>query len=91
MCAGLAALRLLTPEEIARINALGDRLRAGVAALGLEVHGRGSLSRAAIDDDLWWRLYRAGVLVGRHGLMCVSTPMDDAAIDEVLERFARAV
>ena len=90
MRAGLAALRLLTPEEIARINALGDRLRAGVAALGLEVHGRGSLSRAAIDDDLWWRLYRAGVLVGRHGLMCVSTPMDDAAIDEVLGIFATA-
>jgi glutamate-1-semialdehyde 2,1-aminomutase len=88
MRAGLAALQLLTPEEIARINALGDRLRAGVAALGLEVHGRGSLSRAAIDDELWWRLYRAGALVGRHGLMCVSTPMDDAAIDEVLAIFA---
>ena len=55
------------------------------------MHGRGSLSRAAIDDELWWRLYRAGVLVGRHGLMCVSTPMDDGVIDDVLERFARAV
>lgn len=90
MRAGLTALRLLTSEEIGRINALGDRLRAGVAALGLEVHGRGSLSRAAIDDDLWWRLYRAGVLVGRHGLMCVSTPMDDAVIDEVLGIFRTA-
>jgi glutamate-1-semialdehyde 2,1-aminomutase len=88
MRAGLAALELLTPAEIGRINALGDRLRAGVAALGLEVHGRGSLARAAIDDELWWRLYRAGVLVGRHGLMCVSTPMDDGAIDQVLELFA---
>ena len=90
MRAGLAALELLTPAEIGRINALGDRLRAGVAALGLEVHGRGSLARAAIDDELWWRLYRAGVLVGRHGLMCVSTPMDDGVIDEVLEVFRTA-
>ena len=90
MRAGLAALELLTPAEIGRINALGDRLRAGVAALGLEVHGRGSLARAAIDDELWWRLYRTGVLVGRHGLMCVSTPMDDGVIDEVLEVFRTA-
>jgi glutamate-1-semialdehyde 2,1-aminomutase len=90
MRAGLAALELLTPAEIARINALGDRLRAGLAALGHTVHGRGSLTRviAADEDAGWWRLYRAGVLIGRHGLLCVSTPMDDAVIDEVLERFA---
>jgi glutamate-1-semialdehyde 2,1-aminomutase len=91
MRAGLAALELLTEAEIARINALGDRLRAGVAALGLEVRGRGSLSRVTLDDPLWWRLYRAGVLVGRHGLMCVCTPMDDAAVDEALERFRTAL
>jgi glutamate-1-semialdehyde 2,1-aminomutase len=90
MRAGLAALELLTPAEIARINALGDRLRAGLAALGHTVHGRGSLTRVIADDEdaEWWRLYRAGVLIGRHGLLCVSTRMDDAVIDEVLERFS---
>ncbi len=90
MRAGLASLELLDAGEIARINALGDRLRAGLAALGHAVNGRGSLTRviAADEDALWWRLYRAGVLIGRHGLLCVSTPMDEAVIDEVLERFS---
>jgi glutamate-1-semialdehyde 2,1-aminomutase len=90
MRAGLASLELLTAAEIARINALGDRLRAGLAALGHTVHGRGSLTRVIADDEdaLWWRLYRNGLLVGRHGLLCVSTPMDDATIDEVLARFS---
>jgi glutamate-1-semialdehyde 2,1-aminomutase len=89
MRAGLASLELLSAAEIARINALGDRLRAGLAALGHTVHGRGSLTRVIADDEdaLWWRLYRAGVLIGRHGLLCVSTPMDEAVIDEVLERW----
>jgi glutamate-1-semialdehyde 2,1-aminomutase len=89
MRAGLAALELLTPPEIARVNALGERLRAGLAALGYTVNGRGSLSRVLADDEdaLWWRLYRAGVLIGRHGLMCVSTPMDGAVVDDVLARF----
>ena len=90
MRAGLASLELLDAGEIARINALGDRLRAGLAALGHTVNGRGSLTRviAGDEDALWWRLYRAGVLIGRHGLLCVSTPMDEAVIDEVLERFS---
>lgn len=88
MRAGLAALELLSASEIARVNALGDRLRAGIAALGFTVNGRGSLSRVMADgDDLWWRLYRAGVLTGRNGLLCVSTPMDDAVIDDVVARF----
>jgi glutamate-1-semialdehyde 2,1-aminomutase len=90
MRAGLASLELLDASEIARINALGDRLREGLAALGHTVHGRGSLTRviAGDEDEAWWRLYRAGVLIGRHGLLCVSTPMDEAVIDEVLERWA---
>jgi glutamate-1-semialdehyde 2,1-aminomutase len=89
MRAGLAGLELLSADEIDRINALGDRLRAALEALGLTVHGRGSLTRviAGDEDELWWRLYRAGVLIGRHGLLCVSTAMDDAVVDEVVARF----
>jgi glutamate-1-semialdehyde 2,1-aminomutase len=87
MRAGLASLELLDAAEITRINALGDRLRAGLADLGHTVDGRGSLTRVTFDDDEWWRLYRAGVLTGRHGLLCVSTPMDETVIDEVLERW----
>jgi glutamate-1-semialdehyde 2,1-aminomutase len=90
MRAGLAALELLDAAEIARINALGDRLRDALGARGWTVNGRGSLTRVLADDEdgLWWRLYRAGLLIGRHGLMCISTAMDDAVVDEVVERFA---
>jgi glutamate-1-semialdehyde 2,1-aminomutase len=37
MAGGIANLELLTPEECDRINALGDRLRAGINALGADL------------------------------------------------------
>jgi glutamate-1-semialdehyde 2,1-aminomutase len=89
MRAGLTALELLTETEIARINRLGDALRTRLADLGYQVNGRGSLCRVISDDleSLWWRLYRAGVFIGRNGLMCVSTPMDDQTIDSTVRGF----
>lgn len=89
MHAGLAALRALDEVAIARIDSLGEQLRAGLDQLGLQTSGRGSLVRvhAAAAPALWWRLYRAGVLIGASGLMCVSTPMDEAVIGRVLEIF----
>jgi glutamate-1-semialdehyde 2,1-aminomutase len=93
MRAGLAGLRLLGRAEIDRINGLGERLRAGLARLGLDVAGFGSLlqvSAPAEPEELWWRLYRAGVLVAPNGLAAVSTPMDDEVVDEVLDRVASA-
>jgi glutamate-1-semialdehyde 2,1-aminomutase len=93
MRAGLASVELLDAGEVARINRLGDDLRAGLKALGLQVNGRGSLMRVLHDDpdDLWWRLYRAGVLIGHNGLACVSTPMDEAAVAEVVARVGTAL
>lgn len=91
MSAGLAALELLSPEEIARINGLGERLRAGLGDLGYEVNGSGSLLRIVGDTDmpaLWWRLYRSGILIAQDGLLSVSTAMTEAVIDKVLARFA---
>jgi glutamate-1-semialdehyde 2,1-aminomutase len=87
MRAGVAALHLLSSEEIARINALGDRLRAGLAQQGWAVTGYGSLVRVHADDPaaLWWRLYERGLLMALNGLMAVSTPMDDGVIDVVLD------
>jgi glutamate-1-semialdehyde 2,1-aminomutase len=92
MRAGAVALDLLDAAAIDRINRLGDRLRAGLQARGHTVEGRGSLLRIDADDplDLWWRLYRAGVLIARGGLAAVSTPMDEETVDTILERFARA-
>lgn len=94
MRAGLAALGLLDQPEIDRINALGERLRGELGRLGLDVAGSGSLLQivpGALQEDLWWRLYEAGVLVAPNGLATISTPMDEGAIEEVIACVARAL
>ncbi len=91
--AGIAAVLALDAPAIERIGALGERLRAGLRELGCTVTGRGSLAKVHVDDpvDLWWRLYRAGVLIAGGGLLCVSTPMEEAVVDRALEAFAGAL
>jgi glutamate-1-semialdehyde 2,1-aminomutase len=88
MRAGLTAMRLLDGHAIARINRLGDTLRAVLTTRGSTVNGHGSLLRIAAEDplDFWWRLYRDGVLIARGGLAAISTPMDESTIDEILRR-----
>jgi glutamate-1-semialdehyde 2,1-aminomutase len=92
MRAGAVALDLLHAAAIERINGLGDLLRAELRRRGRHVTGRGSLLRIDADDplELWWRLYRAGVLIANGGLAAVSTPMDEQTIETVLERFEQA-
>jgi glutamate-1-semialdehyde 2,1-aminomutase len=92
MRAGLTALRLLDADAIARINRLGDALRAALKERGYPVNGRGSLLRIHAADalDLWWRLYREGVLIARGGLAAISTPMDESTIGEIVRRFDAA-
>jgi glutamate-1-semialdehyde 2,1-aminomutase len=91
LAAGLAALQLLSAEEVDRINALGDRLRERLTSQGWTVTGRGSLARVHVPDPaaLWWRLYGEGVLIAANGLLCLSTPMDEAVVDEVAAAFER--
>jgi glutamate-1-semialdehyde 2,1-aminomutase len=91
MRAGLAALGLLTPDEIERINGMGDRLREELSSIGWNVNGRGSLLRINTSDPtaLWWRLYEQGVLIAANGLAAISTPMDQEAIDRSVAAFAR--
>ncbi len=90
--AGLATLDALGASAIAYIDALGERLCTGLGELGYVISGRGSLLKVHVTDpvELWWRLYRAGVLIALGGLMCVSTAMDDATIDLALAAFERA-
>jgi glutamate-1-semialdehyde 2,1-aminomutase len=90
--AGMAAMRLLDADAVERINGLGDALRAALIERGFRVNGRGSLLRVLADDplDLWWRLYRSGLLVAGNGLACISTPMDESTIDEILRRWPDA-
>jgi glutamate-1-semialdehyde 2,1-aminomutase len=93
MRAGAAALDALDAAAIARIDALGERLRAGLAGLGCTVTGRGSLAKLHVEDraELWRRLYREGVLIAASGLACISTPMDETVIDRALTAFERAL
>jgi glutamate-1-semialdehyde 2,1-aminomutase len=87
MRAGLAALDLLDADAITRINQLGDRVRRAAAAAGYDAAGSGSLFRLIDvfgDWALWWRLYRAGVLVATNGLCSVSTVMSDSDADAVI-------
>jgi glutamate-1-semialdehyde 2,1-aminomutase len=90
--AGLAAVRALDAAAIERINALGERLRAGLEELGYAVTGRGSLLKLHVSDlpELWWRLYREGVAIAGGGLVSICTPMDDAVVDRALAAFAGA-
>jgi glutamate-1-semialdehyde 2,1-aminomutase len=89
--AGMAALAALDAAAIAHIDALGEHLRVGLGELGYTVTGAGSLLKVHVPDpvELWWDLYRAGVLTALGGLMCVCTPMDEAVIDRALSAFER--
>ncbi|MGH2835102.1 MAG: aminotransferase class III-fold pyridoxal phosphate-dependent enzyme, partial [Solirubrobacteraceae bacterium] len=92
MCAGLAALHALDDAAIARIDALGLRLREGLATLGYEVTGEGSLCKLRFPEpkELCSRLYEQGVLIAADGLMSVSTAMDEQVVDRALQAFERA-
>jgi glutamate-1-semialdehyde 2,1-aminomutase len=115
MAGGIAALELLTPPEYERLNALGDRLREGVSAIGtelgvtLQATGLGSLVNVHLVDGpirchrdlvradrdtaslLHLALLNEGLFVARRGLMSISTPMDEAVVDGVLDGIRRAV
>lgn len=105
MAAGAESLRLLTPEVISRMNALGDAARAAlgerVARVGWECRGRGSLLRpfsggaTGYDNDvqhrLWWAAYERGLLLSPANLVSLSSPMTAADVTEITERLADAV
>lgn len=87
MAAGLAALRLFGPGDIADLNRRGDELRSRLRAAGIAVRGSGSLLRLIAPDPsgLWWDLYRRGVLCGTNGLLSLSTAMTPAQLEQVAE------
>ncbi|MBD3007206.1 aminotransferase class III-fold pyridoxal phosphate-dependent enzyme [Streptomyces sp. 5-10] len=105
MAAGAAALRLYGESEVKRLNGLGDAAResvmARVADVGWEVRGRGSLLRAVpagsekVDEStqhrLWWESYNRGLLGSPANLLSLSTPMDQAVVDDIADRLADAV
>ncbi|MFZ3572195.1 aspartate aminotransferase family protein [Streptomyces sp. BH097] len=105
MAAGAAALRLYSESEAKRLNGLGDAARESVkdrvSSVGWEVRGRGSLLRAVpagsqkVDEStqhrLWWESYNRGLLGSPANLLSLSTPMDQAVVDDIADRLSDAV
>jgi glutamate-1-semialdehyde 2,1-aminomutase len=99
MAAGCASLDLLDQPAIARINDMGERLAVRLdeaghdAGIGMRVHACGSLLQFNCSDPL--AFHRAcleeGLYVAPRGSMNLSTPMDEAVLDEVVGRWQRAV
>lgn len=106
MAAGIVTMTLFDETEVSRLNSLGDHARAALASridpLGWEVRGQGSLFRPFPRDlegasvkklhtALWFEAYDRGVLVGQNCAGALSTPMDEAIVDDVVERLADAL
>lgn len=88
--AGAMATRLLDRAAIARLNAAGDYVRSSLSDSGWDVTGSGSLFRLHVSDStrLWWDAYDAGVLLAKNGLGCLSTAMDDEAVESLVASLA---
>ena len=94
MAAGLAAVQAYDQAVIDELNSRGDDLRLRIGTAGVRVNGRGSLMRIMEDVDtvdLWWALYRRGVLVGTNALVALSTPMTDDDLDFAADAIIGAV
>lgn len=94
LAAGMAALRAYGSSEIERLNAGGDALRSRLEAGGLRVSGRGSLMKVCSDrpiQDVWWPLYRAGVLITTSHMIALSTAMGEQDLDEIASTALRAL
>jgi glutamate-1-semialdehyde 2,1-aminomutase len=104
MAAGLVSMELLGKDELIRINALGARMRQTLAALldpdVWEVRGTGSLFRLHPSPDgplpadwakrLWHTAIERELLLTPNGLAALSTPMDEAIVDDAAERLVEA-
>jgi glutamate-1-semialdehyde 2,1-aminomutase len=105
MAAGAAAVRLYTEDQVQRLNALGNRARdeanRRVNDAGWEIRGWGSLLRAvplgttkadeSTQHRLWWETYERGLLGSPANLLSLSTPMDEAVVEDITDRLSEAV
>ncbi|MSR07622.1 MAG: aspartate aminotransferase family protein [Gemmatimonadetes bacterium] len=102
MAAGIAALGLLTPAEIARINGLGDRLRSGIkgaldeAGVLARVTGLGSLVGIHLAERAgmhWLHLatLNHGLFMRAEGAFFLSTAMRDDEVAETVSTFRVAL
>lgn len=92
LATGLEAMRRYDADAIARLNAMGDRLRQRLADGGVSVRGVGSLTQLTLEDadSAWWSMYSNGVLASRTGMLSLSTPMTDTHIDTIADAVLRS-
>lgn len=106
MAAGIVGMRLFDTAAVDRLNTLGERVRtslgAAITQYGWHVRGAGSLFRPFPDalspeatrdaqSALWWALYDRNVLLTQNCQGALSTPMDEAIVDDVVERITDAI
>ncbi|KAJ5115921.1 acetylornithine aminotransferase [Penicillium angulare] len=99
MTAAVAAATLITPDELKRLNALGDRFREQAALLiqkagfhQLEFTGYGSAIGVHFSgensEDLmnafYFSLIADGIIIGRRGFMSLNLMHTEASIDRLL-------
>jgi len=82
MAAGAAGLtQVLTPDEIARLNALGDRLRERIAALGVHATGYGSMVGLHGVERAFFGMLERGYWYARRGFVALSLPLTEEDVD----------
>src|SRR4051794_18117321 len=88
MAAGVVGLtEVYTPDEVARLNALGDRLRARLNGVGdwLRVTGYGSMIGLHTDEErktlLHLHMLERGYSYARRGFVALSVPLTDDDVD----------
>jgi glutamate-1-semialdehyde 2,1-aminomutase len=99
MAAGCASIDLLDQAAIDRINRMGESLAGRLEAAGrdagadMQVRCYGSLLQAdCADPDGFHRAcLEEGLYIAPRGSMNLSTPMDEAVLDQIVERWRRAI
>ena len=87
MAAGVAGLtQVLTADEIARLNALGDRLRDRLNASGIRSTGYGSMVGIHLADDaaktaFHLHMLERGYSFARRGFVALSVPLTQDDVD----------
>jgi glutamate-1-semialdehyde 2,1-aminomutase len=94
MAGGVAGLtQVLTAAEIARLNALGDRLRTRLNALGIRSTGYGSMVGIHLDDEgrqaaFHLHMLEHGYSYARRGFVALSVPLTEEDVDGFVDAAA---
>ncbi|KAF1960436.1 PLP-dependent transferase [Byssothecium circinans] len=106
MTVGIAGMKLLTPDEISRLNALGDRVRAGInerTRVGhlddLQAIGFGSLiglrfsgsAGEKLLDVFYFEMLKKNVVVGRRGFIMLNLMHEDVHVEQLLAAVSEIV